>query len=108
MRRYAPDDLKFVIDDVTAGDDYAAGVMWHVECGEGVNFPFSRGCSFIRLDASGKIVAVRGGRGAGCLPLLPRAGRASRSPGRLQGFHTPTAPLPSPPPRRCVTWWSLQ
>ncbi|GBF87696.1 polyketide cyclase [Raphidocelis subcapitata] len=58
VRQYAPDDLKFVIEDL-AGDDAAAGVKWHVECGEGVFFPFSRGCSFVRLDAEGKIVSVR-------------------------------------------------
>lgn len=59
VRRYAPDDLKFVIEDVTGADDFAAGVQWHVECGDGVFFPFSRGCSFIRLNDQGKIVRVR-------------------------------------------------
>lgn len=59
VRKYAPDDLKFVIEDITSGDDFAAGVQWHVECGDGVQFPFSRGCSFIRLNDQGKIIAVR-------------------------------------------------
>lgn len=36
------------------------GVMWHVECGDGIFFPFSRGCSFITLSQDGtKIQTVR-------------------------------------------------
>lgn len=36
------------------------GVMWHVECGDGIFFPFSRGCSFITLTPDGhKIQTVR-------------------------------------------------
>jgi hypothetical protein len=31
----------------------------HVECGDGIFFPFSRGCSFIKLDNEGRIVEVR-------------------------------------------------
>jgi hypothetical protein len=30
------------------------GVMWHVECGDGIVFPFSRGCSFITLSQDGR------------------------------------------------------
>lgn len=30
------------------------GVMWHVECGDGMLFPFSRGCSFITLSQDGR------------------------------------------------------
>lgn len=30
----------------------------HVECGDGVVFPFSRGCSFIRVNEQGKIIQV--------------------------------------------------
>lgn len=84
VRAYAPPDLQFVIEDVTGADDYAAGVQWHVEVGGGgatgsstdssasssgssgggeaapaVVFPFSRGCSFIRLNADGRIASVR-------------------------------------------------
>ncbi|KAI8473351.1 MAG: hypothetical protein J3K34DRAFT_519018 [Monoraphidium minutum] len=59
VRQYAPDDLKFVIEDITEGDPLRAGVAWHVECGDGVRFPFSRGCSFIRLNEAGQIVSVR-------------------------------------------------
>jgi hypothetical protein len=34
--------------------------MWHVECGDGIFFPFSRGCSFITLSQDGtKIQTVR-------------------------------------------------
>lgn len=28
--------------------------MWHVECGDGIEFPFSRGCSFITLSDGGR------------------------------------------------------
>ncbi|KIY98255.1 hypothetical protein MNEG_9707 [Monoraphidium neglectum] len=59
VRKYAPDDLKFVIEDITEGDPFRAGVQWHVECGDGVFFPFSRGCSFIRVNERGQIVSVR-------------------------------------------------
>jgi hypothetical protein len=58
VRKYAPDDLKFVIEDITEGDPFRAGVQWHVECGDGVFFPFSRGCSFIRVNERGQIVSV--------------------------------------------------
>jgi hypothetical protein len=75
-----------VIEDITGGDDFAAGIQWHVECGDGVFFPFSRGCSFVRLNADGKIVSVRRGGGGGradiCLGLRAGAGaeRAARVP----------------------------
>ncbi|WIA22631.1 hypothetical protein OEZ86_009610 [Tetradesmus obliquus] len=59
IRRYAPDDLKFVIEDITDGDATKVGVKWHVECGDGVFFPFSRGCSFITLNSSCQIQTVR-------------------------------------------------
>lgn len=28
VRQYAPDDLLFVIEDITSGDDGKVGVMW--------------------------------------------------------------------------------
>ncbi|PNW86487.1 hypothetical protein CHLRE_02g088500v5 [Chlamydomonas reinhardtii] len=60
VRKTVPSDLKFVIEDVTSGDPRAVGITWHVECGDGVVFPFSRGCSFYTLDpATGQIVAAR-------------------------------------------------
>ncbi|GIL93547.1 hypothetical protein Vretifemale_20955, partial [Volvox reticuliferus] len=59
VRRTVPGDLKFVIEDVTDGDPRAVGITWHVECGEGVVFPFSRGCSFYTLNAQGQIVTAR-------------------------------------------------
>ncbi len=31
----------------------------HVECGEGVVFPFSRGCSFYTLNEAGQIATAR-------------------------------------------------
>eukprot|EP00879_Flechtneria_rotunda_P020166 GHRR01021207.1.p1 GENE.GHRR01021207.1~~GHRR01021207.1.p1 ORF type:complete len:250 (+),score=70.72 GHRR01021207.1:159-908(+) len=59
VRKYAPDDLKFVIEDITDGDPLKVGVKWHVQCGHGIDFPFSRGCSFITLNEQGKMLTVR-------------------------------------------------
>uniref|UniRef100_A0A0D9XBS4 SnoaL-like domain-containing protein n=1 Tax=Leersia perrieri TaxID=77586 RepID=A0A0D9XBS4_9ORYZ len=42
-------DLRFVIDDISADDSSAVGVTWHLEW-KGRAFPFSRGCSFYRLE----------------------------------------------------------
>ncbi|MED6181421.1 hypothetical protein PIB30_019135 [Stylosanthes scabra] len=40
---------KFVIDDLSANDHSSVGVTWHLEW-KGKPFPFSRGCSFYRLE----------------------------------------------------------
>ncbi|XP_059633125.1 uncharacterized protein LOC132275933 isoform X1 [Cornus florida] len=40
---------KFVIDDLSNEDTSAVGVKWHLEW-KGKPFPFSRGCSFYRLN----------------------------------------------------------
>ncbi|MDJ0737504.1 MAG: nuclear transport factor 2 family protein [Nostocaceae cyanobacterium] len=54
-----PDDLLFVIDDLTIGDDFAVGVLWHVEL-DGIPFPNGRGVSFYRLSqTTGKLVFAR-------------------------------------------------
>lgn len=58
-----PDDLVFVIDDISKGDPNATGMIWHAEI-EGRPFPFSRGCSFYRcstspLDSARKISFAR-------------------------------------------------
>lgn len=42
-------DLQFVIDDISGEDTSAIGVTWHLEW-KGRPFPFSKGCSFYRLD----------------------------------------------------------
>ncbi|MBT9316975.1 nuclear transport factor 2 family protein [Leptothoe spongobia] len=53
-----PEDLQFVIDDVT-GDDRAVGVIWHVEL-SGMAFPNGRGVSFYRFSPeSGKLIYAR-------------------------------------------------
>ncbi|CAO2185170.1 unnamed protein product [Urochloa humidicola] len=44
-------DLQFVIDDISDEDSAAVGVTWHLEW-RGRPFPFSRGCSFYRLQES--------------------------------------------------------
>ncbi len=54
-----PDDLLFVIDDITTGDDLAVGVLWHAEL-DGIPFPNGRGVSFYRLSATtGKLEFAR-------------------------------------------------
>eukprot|EP00262_Sarcandra_glabra_P010547 TRINITY_DN25840_c0_g1_i1.p1 TRINITY_DN25840_c0_g1~~TRINITY_DN25840_c0_g1_i1.p1 ORF type:complete len:214 (+),score=27.77 TRINITY_DN25840_c0_g1_i1:133-774(+) len=42
-------DLQFVIDDISSEDSIAVGVTWHLEW-RGRPFPFSKGCSFYRLE----------------------------------------------------------
>lgn len=42
-------DLQFVIDDISSEDTSAVGVKWHFEY-KGTPFPFSKGCSFYRLE----------------------------------------------------------
>ncbi|XP_065880302.1 uncharacterized protein [Euphorbia lathyris] len=42
-------DLRFVVDDISAEDSLAVGVTWHLEW-KGKPFPFSKGCSFYRLE----------------------------------------------------------
>ncbi|KAK4352837.1 hypothetical protein RND71_028355 [Anisodus tanguticus] len=42
-------DLQFVIDDISKEDSSAVGVTWHLEW-NGRPFPFSKGCSFYRLE----------------------------------------------------------
>ncbi|WJX80917.1 hypothetical protein P8452_63855 [Trifolium repens] len=42
-------DLQFVIDDLSTEDSSSVGVIWHLEW-KGKAFPFSKGCSFYRLE----------------------------------------------------------
>lgn len=42
-------ELQFVIDDISEADSSAVGVTWHLEW-KGRPFPFSKGCSFYRLE----------------------------------------------------------
>lgn len=42
-------DLQFVIDDISQEDSSAVGVTWHLEW-RGRPFPFSKGCSFYRME----------------------------------------------------------
>lgn len=42
-------DLQFAIDDISGEDTSAIGVTWHLEW-KGKPFPFSKGCSFYRLE----------------------------------------------------------
>ncbi|MQL91754.1 hypothetical protein Taro_024360, partial [Colocasia esculenta] len=42
-------DLQFIIDDISTEDSSAIGVSWHLEW-RGRPFPYSKGCSFYRLE----------------------------------------------------------
>ncbi|CAJ1926947.1 unnamed protein product [Sphenostylis stenocarpa] len=42
-------DLQFVIDDLSTEDSSSVGVIWHLEW-KGKPFPFSKGCSFYRVE----------------------------------------------------------
>ena len=54
-----PDDLQYVIDDLTEGAQNAVGVLWHVEL-DGIPFPNGRGVSFYRVsEKTGKLVFAR-------------------------------------------------
>ncbi|CAG9460418.1 unnamed protein product [Pedinophyceae sp. YPF-701] len=54
-----PDDLVFVIDEITGDQGDSCGLTWHVELKGGIPFPFGRGCSFYRVDPQGRIVYGR-------------------------------------------------
>ena len=55
-----PDDFKFVIDEMTTGDELAVGITWHVEIEAGITFPNTRGASFYRFSAeSGLLIYGR-------------------------------------------------
>ncbi|KAK3010588.1 hypothetical protein RJ639_012785 [Escallonia herrerae] len=55
-------DLQFVIDDISDEDTTAVGVTWHLEL-RGKPFPFSKGCSFYRVEV------LNGQRKIRCDPL---------------------------------------
>ncbi|KAG6719542.1 hypothetical protein I3842_03G010800 [Carya illinoinensis] len=46
-------DLQFVIDDLSIEDSSAVGVTWHLDWKKRP-FPFSKGCSFYRLEVADK------------------------------------------------------
>ena len=54
-----PNELKFVIDDITIGDNLKVGVLWHVELDE-IPFPNGRGVSFYRIsEVTHKLIFAR-------------------------------------------------
>ncbi|MEL4898284.1 nuclear transport factor 2 family protein [Crocosphaera sp. Alani8] len=54
-----PDDLKFVVDEITKEDPLKVGVLWHVEL-DGIPIPNGRGVSFYRLsETTGKLIFAR-------------------------------------------------
>lgn len=54
-------DLRFVIDDISEDDPSGVGVTWHLEW-KGKTFPFSKGCSFYRLEVINGQRLIRYGR----------------------------------------------
>ncbi|XP_028788432.1 uncharacterized protein LOC114744429 [Neltuma alba] len=54
-------DLQFVIDDLSTDDPSSVGVIWHLEW-KGKPFPFSKGCSFYRLEVNNGKRQIRYGR----------------------------------------------
>uniref|UniRef100_A0A0E0LZ16 SnoaL-like domain-containing protein n=1 Tax=Oryza punctata TaxID=4537 RepID=A0A0E0LZ16_ORYPU len=70
-------DLRFVIDDISAGDDSrAVGVTWHLEW-KGRPFPFSRGCSFYRLQLDEKQQQLQIVYGRDCVEPAAKPGEAA-------------------------------
>lgn len=54
-----PNDFKFVIDEITTGDELSVGMTWHVEL-DGVVFPNTRGASFYKMSSeSGLLIYGR-------------------------------------------------
>ncbi|MDJ0601430.1 MAG: nuclear transport factor 2 family protein [Crocosphaera sp.] len=54
-----PDDLKFVVDEITTGDPLNVGVLWHVEL-DNIPIPNGRGVSFYRIsETTGKLIFAR-------------------------------------------------
>lgn len=59
IEQLVPQDIKFVVEDITIGDPYKVGVRWHVELDKVAEFPFSRGVSFYEINKEGKIIFAR-------------------------------------------------
>lgn len=53
-----PEDVSIVPDDFTTSGNGSCSIVWHVEV-NGIPMPFSRGCSFYKVDESGKVVFGR-------------------------------------------------
>ncbi len=54
-----PDDLKFIIDEITTEDTLKVGILWHVEL-DNIPLPNGRGVSFYRIsETTGKLIFAR-------------------------------------------------
>mmetsp|Transcript_36915 Transcript_36915/g.104172 ORF Transcript_36915/g.104172 Transcript_36915/m.104172 type:complete len:437 (-) Transcript_36915:93-1403(-) len=53
-----PDDVVFVIDDITSGLSDSVGVIWHMEISD-VEIPMGKGISFYKLNSQGQIAYAR-------------------------------------------------
>jgi len=56
-----PGNFEFILDDLSVASPNEAGVshvgvQWHVGLSDGVELPFTRGCSFYKVSAEGKII----------------------------------------------------
>ncbi len=54
-----PEDLKFIIDEITTEDPLKVGILWHVEL-DNIPLPNGRGVSFYRIsETTGKLIFAR-------------------------------------------------
>ncbi|MGK7884947.1 MAG: nuclear transport factor 2 family protein [Crocosphaera sp.] len=54
-----PNDLKFIIDEITTEDPLKVGILWHVEL-DNIPLPNGRGVSFYRIsETTGKLIFAR-------------------------------------------------
>ncbi|XP_057856815.2 uncharacterized protein LOC131066126 isoform X2 [Cryptomeria japonica] len=51
-------DILFVVEEVSEGDDLNVAVIWHLEC-EGKALPFTKGCSFYHCEKQGERMVIR-------------------------------------------------
>uniref|UniRef100_J3MVZ0 SnoaL-like domain-containing protein n=2 Tax=Oryza brachyantha TaxID=4533 RepID=J3MVZ0_ORYBR len=69
-------DLLFVIDDISGEDSRAVGVTWHLEW-KGRPFPFSRGCSFYRVELEEERQQLQIVYGRDCVEPAAKPGEAA-------------------------------
>ncbi|OMP11835.1 hypothetical protein COLO4_03661 [Corchorus olitorius] len=51
-------NVKFVIEHVCEGDNFTAGVNWHLEWKQ-TTIPFTRGCSFYQCSEEGERLVIK-------------------------------------------------
>ncbi|XVF13077.1 hypothetical protein REPUB_Repub08aG0176800 [Reevesia pubescens] len=51
-------NVKFIVEHVCEGDDFTAGVNWHLEWKQ-TQVPFTRGCSFYKCSEEGEKLVIK-------------------------------------------------